>query len=88
LGIVCVLVAEVSRQGESQPEGKHTVFRLKGAQTAVTLGNTLDAFVSAAMAFLLGNRKAIAYDNLTGIGVLDLEKEFVLLDLTTPHLPS
>ena len=68
-------------QRERQPEGEQTVFCLKGAQTAIALGNGLDAIATIAVIDRGGNRQTISDNYITGIGILNLHTDFVLLDI-------
>ena len=77
-----ISMIEVSRQKEEQPEGKQSVFRIKGAQTTVALSNGLYAVAAIAVTFARGNRQAIPDNYLAGIGILNLDKELVLLNIT------
>ena len=77
-----ISITEVSRQKEEQSERKQSVFRIKGAQTTVALSIGLYAVAAIAVTFARGNRQAIPDNYLAGIGILNLDEELILLDIT------
>ena len=77
-----ISMIEVSRQKEEQSERKQSVFRIKGAQTTVALSNGLYAVAAIAVTLARGNRQAIPDNYLAGIGILNLDKELVLINIT------
>ena len=69
------------RQGEGQPEGEQTVICFKGAKAVVSLSYGLNAVATVAVTLPVRNRQVIPDDHFSGIGVLDLDEQVVLLDL-------
>ena len=89
LAIVCFiswLFASVSKK-KGQTEGKHPVFCLEGTQTAIALGNGLDAVATIAVPFARGNRQTVPDHYLTCIGILDQHKDIALPDITRKAYP-
>ena len=80
------LFASVSKR-ERQPEGKHPVFCLEGTQTAIALGNGLDAVATIAVTDPRGNRQTVPNHYLTCIGILDQHKDIALPDITRKAYP-
>ena len=81
------LISAVGMQRERQPEGKHPVLCLKGTQSAIALGNGLDAVATVAVTDPRGNRQTIPDHYLTCIGILDQHKNIALPDITRKAYP-